>query len=352
MTSNHEQDAFELRFESAVNEAHERSGQRSRPSGNVWKSIRAGLPDMQAETAEPRAAGVVPAPVSHRTLQRRKESGMDIALNPGMATVPPRANRGVFAWVAFALVGVLVASNLFWYGQTPSDNDGNELAWAPGLGTPVLSPQVSTDSSMCSVEPLTTDEVLETVLNPNKGYRRLGNMYAPNSDSLWEPELRLNQEYWSTSDLGEVEDPDRAEMLQSMGNEFWACIQHGSSYQVWSFIDPVVLQQIILHEFPVLRTQAELRSFIESVGPMPFLESGAEGFTSLAKFDAEHQATVIKEPGGLRFTDETVDASSGASLGIIELSDPDSFSIIIEMYVSEVSSGVWVVNDIRPATRD
>lgn len=357
MTSHHDQETFGLRFEDAVNESHTRESRGMNPSPRTWKTIQAGL-TQRAETADPRASGPDLAPVSRKTQQMREEPGMDSTLNPGIATSPPqRANRGLFAWVAIALVGVLIASSLFWFGQTPAGDGQNDVAWAPGLGTAESSPAAQAGESLCSVEPLTTDEVMETVLNPNNGYRRLGNTSAPNSESLWEPAALeepayMDPAYWSEDSLSPVEDADQVEMLVAMGNEFWNCMQSGTAYQVWGILDPAVVQRIILYEFPVLRSEADLRAFIETTGPQPFRESDVGGLTSLIKFDAENEAQVIEGEDGLLFTPQEESSSFRTKFGIIRLEVPGEDFLKFAIHVKEGAPGVWVIYGVYPITPD
>lgn len=346
MTNNHNQDAFEHRFESVVNDAHERSDRGANPSSNVWKSIRAGLTDMQADTADSRATDVDSAPVSRRTQQMRKEAGMDIALQPGMMEAPTRANRRLLAWAATILVGVLVASGLFWYGQTPVGDDGNELAWAPGMGTAESTPTAMI-SSVCQVEPLTADQVLEMVLNPKEGYARLGNPQPILTGELWEPGQLLTPSFWTDLDLKPIEDPERAEKLETMGNEFIRCLQHGSSYQVWSFLDPILVQQMIISEFPVIRTESQLREFIETVGPQPFVDSGSTDLASLMRFTRNSSLHVMDEPNALLFSEPPDGVKMENGLGTIAVGDPDSTSFTYLLRIAEVSPDVWVIHSIE-----
>lgn len=272
MTSEHAQDAFEIRFESAVTDMHQHTTRGNQPSASVWEAIHAGVRETRADAADLRAPGPDPAPVSRKTRRMRKESAMDMTLNPGMAAPPSRSHRGLFTWAAVALVGMLVISSLLWYGQIPPGDDQNDLAWAPGLGTPGSTPETALS---CDVEPLTLEEVMDTVLNPSNGYVRLGlTEFEENQGELFEsPSYDINKEtdktgYTRSEDLAVLED------AVSTANMYSNCVQSGTLYQVWALMEPTIVQKDVLNRFPVLRTEEQLRSFVAKWGPQKFPGDG------------------------------------------------------------------------------
>lgn len=363
MNSNHDQDAFEFRFEGAVNEIHARTDRANNPSSRAWATIRAGLPKnvQRAETADPRAMAADPAPVSCKTQRMRKESDMDTALNPGMAAPPLRANRRLFAWVAIALVGVMIASTFFLNGQTPPGGDGNDLAWAPGLGTPegpvdlaspAASPQAYEYGSeyACEVEPLSADQVMEIVLNPLHAYEERGHEY--NFDPPL-PEHREEQpadrNTWTTVPMSAVVGTDLSDELEEFGNTFWSCLLTGTTYQVWGMMDPTHLQWSILRNFPVLRTEDDLRQFVEEWGPQKYGSSGLETLPILTGLPPEQAERVASaEHGSIRVSKPRGQEGQETRIGVITMvpATGDNDMNYLELYVSEHPDGTWSVNGV------
>lgn len=345
MTTSH-QDDFEQMFTDAVDRTHQMSTDGAAPSDRVWKSIQSQLPPptQRAETADPREVGPDPTPVSRRTQRKRKEAGVDVALDAQVATSYGRFGRRSFTWATVTLVATIVVTSLLWHGRTPPGENDNDLAWAPIPAMVQSTPTSKVAESSCSVEPLTTDQVLETVLNPNKGYRRLGSTQAPNSDSLWEPVPILGPEYWVESELLTVADKDRASILRDMGVNYISCLQNGTAYQVWGILDPIVVQQLIIQEFPVIRTEEDIRAHIESVGPQPFIESGTSDLVSALRFNDSRELGVLETDDALRFTEVNETPLPPYGAGIILVGSTDS-SFVFALYLNEVSPDVWVIND-------
>lgn len=301
MTSQHTQDAFEIRFESAVTDMHQRTPRGNQPPASVWEAIHAGVRETRADAADPRAPGPDPAPVSRKTRRMRKESSMDMTLNPGMAAPQPQAGRGLFTWAAVALVGMLVISSLLWYGQIPPGNDGNELAWAPTTGTPesfigVASPAASPQvyeygpEYACNVAPLTSEQVFDIVMNPVREYeRRMGEDRSDTGERLEEARInqfthyeqgRMNREQYIPA-----EGNDSYAEIEQAANTFWNCLMTGTAFQMWSLMNPYAVQLEILMQYPVLRDEETLRTHIEEWGPRRYSANLYHAFPDLGNVD-------------------------------------------------------------------
>lgn len=345
---NNQRNAFDHRFDAAVDVAHESGHRSDSPSASVWSTIRSNIKQgtTRAETADPRAMGPDLAAGSHGIQRIRKESNMEVALSTP-ASGPAWTQRPWMSWAVIAIIGVLLASSLFTAFQ-PSQNDGNDdLAWAPGLGTPESTPPTT---NTCTVDPLTTDQVMETVLNPNKGYIRLAPNSAPNSDSFWEPEdaYLLNQmptDSQNDAEMGpsifEPADEETSAELENTGSELWACLQQGTSFQVWGILDPILVQKMILDEFPVIRTESALRAHIEEVGPTPFIDSGAERFSALSTFSTSRNAIVTEshvfEPENPAVTEK---------FARVHFAAPDQESFVFRLYLREIAPNVWIIYEL------
>lgn len=289
---------------------------------------------------------------------------MDMALNPGMASVPTRANRGLFAWVAFALVGILVASSLLWYGQTPPDNDRNELAWAPGMGTPessigrespAASPQAYEygPEYACEVEPLTADQVFDIVMNPGREFeRRRGDQRSASTERREEGRIhqfkhydqgRLNREQYITAEghdtYGEIEDA---------ANTFWNCMMTGTTFQMWALMNPYIVQHEILFQYPVIREEATLRSHIEQWGPRRYSANLYVAFEDFGNIDPIIATrTVSDEWDSIMIT---TDRQTGEATSAIVVMQPSPDSGLDGLASVEVSlmptfdGGWWVAS--------
>lgn len=272
---------------------------------------------------------------------------MDRALNPGMAASPSRANRGLFAWVAFALIGVLVASTFFLSGQTPPGNDGNELAWAPGLGTPDATAGAD---RMCEAEPLTTDDVMSILLNPLDEYERRGQTfdYDDGPFELYEsqPPRRDN---WANAAMTGTVDPGLNEELATFGNDFWNCLITGTTFQIWSYMDPGFLQWSILREFPVLRAEGQMRAFVEEWGPQQYTSFPHGALPNYVNVSIEQAAhTADRSEGSIRISTPRGLPGEETRIGIITMvlesgDDPLNY---LEIYISEHPDGSWSVNGV------
>ena len=261
------------------------------------------------------------------------------------------ANCRRFGWIALmaaGLVGLMIITSLWINGGSPRD-DRNDLAWAPGMGTPESSP-VSTGA--CTVEPLTVDEVMETVMNPNNGYIRLGMPRVPASESMWEPEDDYLLEQMpadriakdgTNESMFELAEGDTASDLMETGNDIWTCMTEGSAFQVWGLMDPILVQQVILDKFPVIRTEVGLRAYIEETGPKLFRETSAKRFSALSRFTSAQTA----EAQEIR-TSEMLVANASITYVRVDLADESDNGFVFRLYLREVAPGVWTIYDLTP----
>lgn len=352
MTSNYEHDAFEIQFEDAVRKAHKRKERGDEPSARVWSSIRSQLGNpSQAEAADPRAIGRDHGVVRATNV---RNTSMDATLMPRRFGEMEKPTRR-FGWMtllAAGLVGLMIVTSFWMNGSTPPPDDRDDIAWAPGIGTPQSSPVAS---NACTVEPLTTDEVMDMVLNPNRGYTRLGMARIPQSDSLWEPEegYLLDQMPSEPQSREEAENPlfqpatgETASELETIGNQYWTCLQEGTALQAWAILDPVLVQQTILLNFPVIRTESNLRAYIQNEGTRPFVDVEAGRFSSLTTFASGDNAEAVES-----FVFETENVGDQTiSFASVHLASADDPSFIYKLFIREVAPGVWVIYEMSPQT--
>ena len=269
---------------------------------------------------------------------------MDMALNPGMAAPPSRANRGLFTWVAIALVGVLMASSVYWYGQTPPGDDGGQLAWAPGMGTPESTPFAG---YACDVEPLTTDEVMDIVRNPQNTYIKRGFDLDRVDDMPTYQEARID---WSqraaTPSMHATGDPALVGPLTELGNSFWGCLITGTSAQVWAMMDPSLLQWTILQNFDVVRTEDDISQFVEEWSSQPYSILPGGMYPQFLNPDAREFAYIVDEElGGIKVSTARGPHEMEVRAGVLRLIPaPESQSSgFYEIYITENPDGSWFI---------
>lgn len=206
---------------------------------------------------------------------------MDAALSPRAGDYGEnRSSRfGWMALLAAGLVGIMIFTSVWMNGSAPPPpDDGSDLAWAPGMGTVEANSEIaSPDASpttytygpeyACRVEPLTADEVVATVLNPANGYNRLG------ADSDVSRKYEESRFAWPTpyDSSGMVMATEGEEQIAQgavdTANMFWNCLMTGTAYQVWALTSPDLIQANVLLNLPVVRTEEDIRQYIEEWGP-------------------------------------------------------------------------------------
>lgn len=261
MTSNHENDAFELRFEDAVRNMHKHSVPGEEPDPVLWKIIRSQMgTTSRAETADLRAIGP-DLVVGHSTTERKQR--MDATLVPisgGYTRQHPR-RIGWMAMLAAGLVGIMIITSVWLNGDNVPRDNGNNLAWAPVLGTPASTPA---SENSCAVEPLTEEEAVQIILNPMNETVRLQEDEAPSAPNYMEwgvPDLWV----WQSDSLPLAEEEIRVEAI-TVANTFWECLATGTTLQVWALMAPETVQYEVILKFPVIRSEQDIRDYVAEFG--------------------------------------------------------------------------------------
>lgn len=210
------------------------------------------------------------------------------------AATPPRSGAWWNAIAATLLLlsiggGAYLASNGgFGFG---GGGGGDEGRFAAQIVSPEASPEAAEvigtvdfqADGVCQAEPLTEDEVFDIVMNPLNGFaqRGIGLASAGTPEPLME--ARWNGSGQRPSDSP---DPDYAERntlhqateyegasVNAFVTEYYECLQSGTNFQVWGLIMPYAVQDRILLNFPVLRSEEQIREHISVVGPQAYSDS-------------------------------------------------------------------------------
>lgn len=280
----------------------------------------------------------------------RKESEMDLALTPTLRSPQPRIGRGMFTMVAIALVGVLMASSVYWFGQTPPGNDEGQLAWAPGMASPESSPVAG---YACDVEPLTTDEVMEIVRNPQNTYQERGFELdqADEIPTYQEARIDWSQRAVSPSMLA-TGDPALVGPLTELGNTFWSCLVTGTSAQVWAMMDPSLLQWTILQNFDVVRTEDDISQFVDEWSSQPHTILPGGIYPQFRNVDVRDIGYIVDpELGGIKISTARGPLEEEVRVGVmLMIPAPESQgSGFYEIYITENPDGSWFVTWVEPS---
>ncbi len=155
-------------------------------------------------------------------------------------------------------VGGLAFSSWFALSNQPGNDDpGGRLAAIPG--TPIAG------SATCDVEPLTVDEVMAIVENP-QSYMFDGATASPVAYD--QTGSNTNQLRVMETDLELVPgnlQPTEQQFADAshVANAYLACLLSGTQGQVWSFYAPSAIQSTVLAEFPVFADESTVRARVE-----------------------------------------------------------------------------------------
>lgn len=367
MTSNHDQDAFEFRFEGAVNAAHLRRERGDAPSPRAWKTIHAGLPESmtRAETADPRAIGP-DLEVDHATTERKRRMDATLApLSGGYARQQPR-RIGWMALLAAGLVGIMIITSVWLNGGGVPPDTGSNLAWAPGTGTPDSSLELASPAASppvytygpeyaCDVEPLTADQVFDIVMNPAREFeRRRGEDHSPTTERLEEGNGTWFRHYeqgaLSREQYVPLEENALHAEIEDAANTFWNCMMTGTTFQMWSLMTPYAVQHEILLQYPVLRDEETLRQHIEEWGPRRYSANLYVAFLDLGNVDPILATRIVADGWDsiMVTTDRQTDEVTSAI--VVMWPHPDSGLDgldSVEIFMMPTPDGQWWVGSIN-----
>lgn len=237
------------------------------PPDSIWENImNAGV---AAPSASPHPIEAWQGPKKSSDSSARPNSNVpaERRTRPGSGAV-----RRASGWLNAVAAAVLLLG-LFagWYfsaigpGGSGGSGDDGYLAALPAMqdGSPVATPTTIAllGPEDCTVEPLTVDEVMAIVENPNTRIDELGLPALPSGTHINSLEYLPRQ---TTLDL-----PTNAQfpLLKAAADTYLTCLQHGTMFQLWAVMYPEAIQQAILERFPGAHDKAAVRSFIELIGP-------------------------------------------------------------------------------------
>lgn len=320
MTSQYDIDTFANSFDDAVNRIHGAHGHRA--SSRVWADVLGSASNPRSSRNGPDAELAEEEPTSNTIRQQ----SIPARRSPRPRRQLPTPGTRIAPWMYTALVGVLVIAMILVINGIPQNGgDDKEIALAPGHGsiinigpgTPAptglldeATPSGTPDQLIptygpeyaCNAVPLTTDQVMDYVMNPERASRLL-----PGTPSAM-PELVENDlfnEVWARpwSDAVATDDPELRAELTDFANEFWTCLMTGTAYQVWALSDPHNVQFEILKRFPVLRDEESIREYVEWWGPKRYSAGLTMVFPDLGNWEPEIAEQYVRSnPSAIRIT--------------------------------------------------
>ncbi|MCO5228154.1 MAG: hypothetical protein M9934_07705 [Thermomicrobiales bacterium] len=331
-------DSFTEWFDESSREAHKRASRTDQPSARVWQDVSAHLSQNEQ-----------PSPMSNRNPDvpdNQRKHAVDIAFSSPSS----EKSRGVSAWVTVAAVVAMIVASRFYLNSLRLDTNESRMGWMPATGSPISTPETA---SACTVTPLTTDEVMETLRNPLQAYSRFGydNRGGTPENTYLEVAVLGTSNWMHSSTLSSVSDTETEAELEAFGQMFWDCMAEGTFGQVWALLDPVLLQWSVLSQFPVIRSEESLLEFVEQWITTPYNQFTSDGtyiYTlppayagrTVEAVDTEDYPILASEPD-----DITNAPIRYASITLLTTNPADLVNHFV-LHVSQQPDGTWTVNAI------
>lgn len=251
---------FHRRMEAAQNQ----NPQASRPEPNLWERI---LDQREVEEQESDMSSTPLALDNH-----------PIRTFPVSASLPRLNRKGmdISRWtnaIAAAVLIIAIGAGYWFSGYGPGGGQGGGAPQYAALGlTPGASPDAGTTG--CTVEPLTTDQVIAYVENPYSFMP--GDAFgtpAPgeerNSIAEGLEEVGPMSGLVDSRATGIVPTEGDFQDAYEIADQYFACLAEGTNAQVWALTDPGVIQQMVLNQLPVYRNQDDVRELVTSIRDEP-----------------------------------------------------------------------------------
>jgi hypothetical protein len=275
------------------------------PPDSIWENImHAGV---ATPAMSPRAITTRVGPEQPPEASR----GATATIWPGRRSRPQRGiGQRAGRWFNILAAAVLLLGLAAgWYfssigpGGSGGGRDDGQFAALPAMqgGTPAATPAPMEllGPEDCTVEPLTVDEVMAIVENPSDRVGQLGlygGKFVPGGGMYEEPSMGsfTGPIVWPR-EPNDVTVPDGELRLQieAVTNEYLACLAWGANFQLWALEYPGQVQSSILGNFPVYRSQEQVRAYVESEGPRK-RTTVPEGY--VAQMSPDRSDTVVATP--------------------------------------------------------
>lgn len=255
-------EVFAHQFDAHAREAEQRTQRASALNPDLWNQVRSRQSARLAWISDARLAEEMELAGFERT---RTMSTLTFSASAAPAPVPhadtERSRISRFTSIAVTLLMVLTIAGggyLTLLQNRPGGGDPGRFA------AMVESPQASPSAAngVCDVEPLTVDEAVGIVLNPSNRLADIGAENFQPVESYEEiprsevPDLRRDVPM-------SFADEEHMARLSAVATEYLNCLRYGTAGQVWALTDPAQVQIQVLTMFPVIRSEADITSFVD-----------------------------------------------------------------------------------------
>lgn len=240
-------DTFLVEYSSWVDRVHRSTPEAEAPPADLWQRILAQANPQPKETNQMSSITTAAVPMAPaRPVDSRTRGGFGHYLN-----------------LAATIALVLAVAVAGWFATMQLNQPGNP---EPRFAAIPATPE-SMDGGMCTVEPLTTDEAIQILKNP---FVHIG----ISEDVLDQSVVRvvIDEEetlpgVWPIVDLMtdgptmNIGAQDREDAYE-VGDQYLACLSHGTNGQVWRMLEPIRAQWQLRGLLPLFVTEEEARAII------------------------------------------------------------------------------------------
>jgi len=328
----------------------------------IWGNV------MQRTTPTPNHAPRSVPSAAEMPLDRRRARRLSADLPGG-----PKVHAAINSLLAAGLILAVMAG--FWRvtgGFSPGGDDGQELPFGAAVetpqagtpdpivsdkGTPILSkapPIDMPEPSDCKVEPLSVDDVLAIVDNPDVADRTP--IYVIEDRASPPPGGWYGTEGPGYTLLNQPPSQAQLDAIAADHFERVACELSGSWFHVWALTDPTLVYRDVTERlYPLYITRDEARALLEELnakgaaGGLPLLSEQLGDPTAIALidpdpahsnqvFDVQVQVgTLVYDESGKRY------AESGKSAGLLD--QEGGGDNLYTTYVWSETAGHWLFLD-------
>jgi hypothetical protein len=352
-------------FHAWADDAQQRDSAAEGPADDLWNRILTqqgvALPGRGRNSVHPPLVGGSSANVG---THERNAARMDTLISPPIERIAPQSNRTRKAndftrtrsggWIN-AIAALLLLLSLgggaylarnggFGFGGGDDECRYAAQAVLPGA-SPEASAVVETDH-ICDVPGYTEEQAWHIVMNPDYGYQLLMSGEEPEGppSELWENvggAWNIVEAWGVHRDQGWPPEQSVYDEMATDANRFWACLNTGTSLQVWSLMDPTVMQSEILMNFKVLRSEDDIRGYISTFGNMRYSAALSHHFPDFGGIDNPVRSAVASPNPA---TSRVIEFDGRQSIAWVRMVRDDEANVAAQTYLimREVRPGVWV----------
>jgi len=268
-------------FHAWAEDAQQRDPVAKGPADDLWNRILEGrgrlhVDPVQTEWSDDDMGTAIHAPVADRVPPKSNRT------KRAQFEASPSRSGGWLNAIAAALLLLSIGGGAYLArngGLGFGEGGGDEGRYAAQVASPEASPTSAqvigavdfSADGVCEAEPLTADEVFEIVMNPLNGFAQRGIQLEegtpePLLEVPWQGSQQRPSAFPDPKPLHRASEGEAA-AVDAFVTEYYECLKSGTSFQVWGLMTPYDVQSKVLSNFPVLRSEEQIRNYIEEFGP-------------------------------------------------------------------------------------